>query len=284
MLVDNSSALSLTVADNMAESGGGVWNRNGSSVLQNCLFQGNTATNGPDALGITSQGYNLFSRTGDLSDLLSSDVKDLDGRIGPLQDNGGPTWTHALMANSPAIDHGDAGTNRVDQRGLPRAMDYVGIPNTSNGDDLAIDRARWHDVVGSTSGLRGTSGVSRYTARRLASSGAARFRCRNRDGRAAIRHGREIARIRAQTVSSPLDASQRHTFTSEVGAQNVGSHVRLKWRPSYSSRRCYGRRPLQSRNLVHGPSLVTLMLLLLGALNARHVAGPGRPNSGDGKR
>jgi hypothetical protein len=60
--------------------------------------------------------------------------------LGPLQDNGGPTPTHALLSNSPAID---AGLNAfavdpfnemallTDQRGLPRIAD-------GNGDGIAI--------------------------------------------------------------------------------------------------------------------------------------------------
>jgi hypothetical protein len=55
----------------------------------------------------------------------------------PTQDNGGPTWTHALLAGSPAIDaipdgdctwddDGDPGTVEVplkrDQRGVPRPL------------------------------------------------------------------------------------------------------------------------------------------------------------------
>ena len=138
MLIESSSAIvnSLTAVENTADRGGGVWNRNGTSVLRNSLFQGNAATNGPDALEIVSQGYNLFSNSSDLSDLLASDIQNADAMIGPLQDNGGPTWTHALLANSPAMDRGNAGTNRVDQRGFPRGIDYPGIPNASSGDDI----------------------------------------------------------------------------------------------------------------------------------------------------
>jgi hypothetical protein len=42
--------------------------------------------------------------------------------LAPLRDNGGPTLTHALMSNSPAIDHGNtsSGDQPFDQRGLPR--------------------------------------------------------------------------------------------------------------------------------------------------------------------
>ena len=52
----------------------------------------------------------------------------IDPRLGPLTDNGGATWTHALLADSPAIDRGDpaavAGVDGVplfDQRGEPYA-------------------------------------------------------------------------------------------------------------------------------------------------------------------
>ncbi len=49
-----------------------------------------------------------------------------------LDDNGGPTQTHALVAGSPAIDLGPtaacaaAPVNGVDQRGEPRSMDIHG--------------------------------------------------------------------------------------------------------------------------------------------------------------
>jgi hypothetical protein len=45
--------------------------------------------------------------------------------LGPLADNGGPTWTHALLPGSPAIDAGDparmlfnGSTQYFDQRGI----------------------------------------------------------------------------------------------------------------------------------------------------------------------
>jgi hypothetical protein len=45
----------------------------------------------------------------------------LDPRLGPLQNNGGPTFTHALLSDSPAINRGLApGATPTDQRGVPR--------------------------------------------------------------------------------------------------------------------------------------------------------------------
>lgn len=49
---------------------------------------------------------------------LPGDTIQTDPMLGPLQDNGGPTWTHALLPGSPAIDAGNnnAGLD-FDQRG-----------------------------------------------------------------------------------------------------------------------------------------------------------------------
>src|SRR5262249_35042542 len=45
----------------------------------------------------------------------------IDPRLGPLQDNGGPTQTMALLAGSPALDAGDpAQLGTADQRGVLR--------------------------------------------------------------------------------------------------------------------------------------------------------------------
>jgi hypothetical protein len=45
----------------------------------------------------------------------------IDPDLGPLQDNGGPTPTHALLAASPAINHGDPALQfSLDQRGTVR--------------------------------------------------------------------------------------------------------------------------------------------------------------------
>ena len=48
----------------------------------------------------------------------------IDPFLSPLQDNGGPTWTHALLQGSRAIDAGD-NTDGVgtDQRGADRPTD-----------------------------------------------------------------------------------------------------------------------------------------------------------------
>lgn len=49
-------------------------------------------------------------------------IWELDPHLGPLQDNGGPTWTHMPLPGSPAIDHGAAHDFNTDQRGYARVV------------------------------------------------------------------------------------------------------------------------------------------------------------------
>jgi hypothetical protein len=56
---------------------------------------------------ITSFGYNLSSDNGGGVLTGAGDQINTDPMLGPLQDNGGPTVTHALLAGSPAINAGD---------------------------------------------------------------------------------------------------------------------------------------------------------------------------------
>ncbi len=72
---------------------------------------------------VTTSGYNIDSdNTCNLIDV--NDLPGVDPVLGPLQDNGGPTLTHALLEGSPAIDTGnDAGCPATDQRGRTRPKD-----------------------------------------------------------------------------------------------------------------------------------------------------------------
>src|SRR5206468_7597889 len=56
---------------------------------------------------IRSLGYNLCSDDGSGFLTATGDQINTDPMLGPLQDNGGPTFTHALLSGSPAIDSGD---------------------------------------------------------------------------------------------------------------------------------------------------------------------------------
>jgi hypothetical protein len=69
---------------------------------------------------VTSNGYNLSSDDGGGYLNGPGDQVNTDPLLGPLQDNGGPTFTHALLPRSPAINTGDpnfVGPPDYDQRG-----------------------------------------------------------------------------------------------------------------------------------------------------------------------
>jgi hypothetical protein len=71
----------------------------------------------------TSQGHNLSSDDGSGFLTGPGDLINTDPLLGPLQNNGGPTQTMALLLGSPAIDAGDnTGASNTDQRGFPRIV------------------------------------------------------------------------------------------------------------------------------------------------------------------
>jgi len=147
----NNSTLSENTASTL---GGGIYTIGHAVTINNSTVSGGSAGNGGGGIAkvteytmltitnsivadnsggncsggaITSNGYNLssdntcnFSGPGDLNN-----TKPL---LGPLQNNGGPTQTQALLPGSPAIDAGNPngctdGSGhllKTDQRGAPR--------------------------------------------------------------------------------------------------------------------------------------------------------------------
>jgi hypothetical protein len=110
-----------TLAANQATHTGGLVYESGPIYLVNVLLDGNSGGNcGSVPLG---GSYNISSDAS-CSFIGEFNNNGVTPRIGPLQDNGGPTLTHALLTGSPAID---AGTSwlapNIDQRGLTRPRD-----------------------------------------------------------------------------------------------------------------------------------------------------------------
>jgi hypothetical protein len=107
--------------------GGGI-DMFGSVAVTNTILAGNSAINGPDCFGsVSSGGHNLLGDDTSCSGFTGSgDLLNVDPLLGPLHDNGGPTFTMALGPGSPAIDAGDDAVcapppvNGVDQRGKSR--------------------------------------------------------------------------------------------------------------------------------------------------------------------
>jgi hypothetical protein len=113
-----------TVSGNSSErGGGGIYNDSGATLhTRNTIVAGNTASSGPDLVGsLGSLGHNLIGNTQGGSGFDSSDVLNVAPLLGPLQDNGGPTQTMALLAGSPALNAGDpAQLGIADQRSVVR--------------------------------------------------------------------------------------------------------------------------------------------------------------------
>ena len=145
--------ISSTVTGNCAAYGGGgifLGNPNGgytgtayilnSIVANNEIFPCGAPppyANPSDIDGVVTAKSSLIGTNEDISltDLggnqIGSNGSEIDPMLLPLADNGGPTWTHALMPGSPAINAGDpaavAGvdpTPLYDQRGVgfPRVI------------------------------------------------------------------------------------------------------------------------------------------------------------------
>ncbi len=97
--------------------------------LVNSIVAGNGAGTRPDLSGTAtfSIHHSLIQKKGKVNievPFPGSNIFSQDPLLGPLQNNGGPTLTHALLDGSPAIDHGDDATCAVnDQRGVSRQQD-----------------------------------------------------------------------------------------------------------------------------------------------------------------
>jgi hypothetical protein len=130
-----------TFSDNSSSYDQGVCNEGmldiGSTIL-NGSASGVSILNGGTS---TSLGYNLSSDPG--SGVLNqmTDQTNTGPMLGPLQDNGGPTFTHALLYGSPAIDKGrNFAGSPYDQRGpgFARTFDDPFVPNAVGGDGTDI--------------------------------------------------------------------------------------------------------------------------------------------------
>ena len=140
----------VTVSGNTAGTGAGVSN-DGNLTLSFVTISGNSLDGSGDhtirntilansASGANCSGggtllagdHNLDSGSTcgftDPTDLINTNPD-----LGPLQDNGGPTFTHALAAGSPAIDagSGDCPPPATDQRGVARPVDGNGDGSAS---------------------------------------------------------------------------------------------------------------------------------------------------------
>jgi hypothetical protein len=109
LTISNSTVHSNSVASSMGR-GGGIYIIGGTLELVNTILNRGGATGANifyDSGTVISHGYNLSSD--DASGLLTAtgDQINTDPMLGPLQNNGGPTFTNALLPGSPALNAGD---------------------------------------------------------------------------------------------------------------------------------------------------------------------------------
>jgi hypothetical protein len=90
----------------------------------------------PGSEQISSGGFNL-DEDGSCELDQGADLVGVDAGLEPLAANGGPTPTHALRADSLALDRGNSLAS-VDQRGLPRPVDLATRSNSEGGDGSDI--------------------------------------------------------------------------------------------------------------------------------------------------
>jgi len=121
--------LNSTIANNVAGTHGGniyagvLWSPvNPRIQIKNTLVAFGSPNNCDNL--IVSRGNNLENTNSCGLATALGDKINANPKLGPLQNNGGATWTHALLLGSPAID---AGTNNgcpaTDQRGVARPID-----------------------------------------------------------------------------------------------------------------------------------------------------------------
>lgn len=133
-----------TVADNTAVvSGGGIQVSNvGNLVYRNTLIAGNAAANGADCSfsggSLASAGYNLTGLSTGCPDSEPSDITVDPGDVfqtllETLGDYTGPTFTHALLPGSQAIDAGDP-SGCLDHLAAPVLTDQRNIPRNARCD------------------------------------------------------------------------------------------------------------------------------------------------------
>lgn len=122
----------VTIANNVAgQLGGGLSAAGGSIIVQNTIVADNSAISGGNdvsvpgaASALVSAGNNLVEDAAGSMGVFGAvgDQTGIDPQLGVLQDNGGPTFTHAIAISSAAFDAGALTPDATDQRGIPRVL------------------------------------------------------------------------------------------------------------------------------------------------------------------
>jgi len=187
---------------------------------------------------ITNGGYNLDSEGscgfGTTNHSLSGTTDNpLDPQLGSLADNGGPTLTHALLAGSPAIDKGSSFSATIDQRGLPRPSNFVGIVNADDGSDIGASALQAPPtppdttapkVTNTTVPAAGATGVG--TGVNVTATFTEAMDARTTNGDPSTINGTTVKLFRAGT-STAIGAVVSYKATTNKATLNPNSNLRL---------------------------------------------------------
>jgi hypothetical protein len=132
-VVGNATLTNCTLSLNLAGIGGGIYVKGPSGILNltNTIVANTSNNPAPDIFGhVATADHNLVGNASGSTGIVNGVNGNIVGGnghpvinalLGPLQNNGGPTQTMALLAGSPAIGHADnSKAPATDQRGLPR--------------------------------------------------------------------------------------------------------------------------------------------------------------------
>jgi hypothetical protein len=167
-----------TISGNTANVGGGVYNSfyfsDGNLTLNRSLIAGNQATAASEIQNrsiVTANNFNLFGTNGHAgvigftpgpTDVVPARGLQIADILGPLQNNGGPTQTHALVSTGPAINAGNPG-GCLDSAGALVTTDQRGFPRPFNGRICDIGSYELQAdplTIGATTVATGEAGVS----------------------------------------------------------------------------------------------------------------------------
>jgi predicted outer membrane repeat protein len=181
----SNSTFSGNIATNGVDGdGGAIWVQDSTATITNSTFSGNTADtdsgggvrNAGNATLTLSNTLLANNAGGNCSGTVTDGGGNLewpdascgfatpsaDPKLGPLQDNGGPTQTHALLAGSAAIDAAvDCSPPTTDQRGVARpqgvACDIGAFELDDTPPRVTIDQASGQADSTSTSPIHFTA-------------------------------------------------------------------------------------------------------------------------------
>ncbi|WPF90259.1 choice-of-anchor Q domain-containing protein [Cyanobacterium aponinum AL20118] len=173
--------INSTIVNNSAQVGSGIYSETttANTILYNTIIANNTGSPDLDGFFDSRSGFNFVpNANGLILDAKNGNIvggtttQRLDLNIGPLQDNGGPTPTHALLPGSPAINAGDTEQVNIlfyfpddpplDQRGSERISDgridigsYEVFVETTGGQET-VDNSSTPDTT--TTGVNNNTG------------------------------------------------------------------------------------------------------------------------------